>query len=522
MFAPHNSLSNHIVVISRSKHDETRRPLPRCRKVLRLPAGHLREPAPPAAFDRECSAVTALETPAPDVSSGATLALADFAARTTYDTLPAIVRERIPLHVLDFVAVAASGSAFAESSPAFRDGVKRLAGENTAGGPCTVIGDGRGFSPEHAAFLNGTWAHSLDFDDTNLLAALHPGAPVIPAVLALAEQHTITGQRVVSATAVGYEVTCRVGAALGQTPYDRGFHPTALAGVFGAVAAGGNLLGLDRAQIDSALGLAGSMAGGSMQYMEDGSWNKRMHPGLAARNALLALALGQSGVRGAGAALEGRNGALHSFSSEPQPHHLTGGLGEEWILLRTGIKPYPACRLTHGAIDAALWLRREHPELVQGDGPLHLGLHPRAIDLVGRDVPTKRRPTTTVDGQFSVYFQTAVALLDGDSGFAVYRRMADPDVHAVIDRLQVGEDNALPPAGAVLTAVGSGEEGATVTVLDPVGEPGPGLTWDLVEGKLDSATRDMWDDRRRRRIVKLARDLSAPDALTQLLPLLRA
>jgi hypothetical protein len=159
----------------------------------------------------------------------------------------------------------------------------------------------------HAAFRNGTFAHSMDFDDTNIHqngAAIHPGAPIIAAALADAERSGVNTGDFYRALAVGYEVDCRVAAALDPASYDRGFHTTAIAGIFGAVVATARLRGLDTDTTLAAFGLATSKAAGSMQYLTNGSWNKRLHPGFVAHDALLRVELAQACVVGAAEPLD--------------------------------------------------------------------------------------------------------------------------------------------------------------------------------------------------------------------------
>ena len=284
------------------------------------------------------------------------LALAEFVAGLTYEQVPAGAVDRLKQCLLDFVGLAAFAAARAESSEPFRRAILTLAPRP---GPGTVVGEARGYPWEYAALLNGAFAHTLDFDDTNLFGALHPGAPVIPAALAAAEQTAASGRALLESLAAGYEVACRVGGALGQTAYDRGFHITPVAGIFGAVAAGAKLFGLGAAEIASAFGIALSQAAGSMQYLENGAWTKRLHPGFAAHDALVSLALARAGVVGAARAIDGRYGLLAGYSNAPRPDLLLERLGERWVLAETAIKPYPSCRLTHGAIDAVLSLREK-------------------------------------------------------------------------------------------------------------------------------------------------------------------
>ncbi|MDQ0382488.1 MmgE/PrpD family protein [Amycolatopsis thermophila] len=378
------------------------------------------------------------------MSAGATRQLSELAAGVTAGGPPAAVMDVTGLCLADFLAVATLGARLESSEPVLR--TVRALGDD--GGPCTVIGRRGTASPEHAALLNGMFAHSLDFDDTNIPACSHPGAPVIPAVLAAAEHAGAAGPDVLSGLVAGHEVCCRVGRAIGGGAYDRGFHPTAIAGTFGAAAGAARVLGLDAATTESALGLAGSMASGSMQYLCNGAWNKRLHAGLAARNGLTAVLLAASGFRGSAAAIEGDAGALINFGTVPDPGALTADLGSAWYLLDTGFKPYPSCRLTHAATDICLDL---HSELgMRRADSVTVVISPRADSIVGGDAPHKVRPANVVDAQFSVRFQCAVALLDGQVTWASYGRLDDPAVQALAARIMVAIDPDQGPAAATV------------------------------------------------------------------------
>lgn len=407
---------------------------------------------------------------------GATQALADFAASVNFDAIPQVTRERMKQCFLDFIGNSAFAALEAESSPAFRAGVQSLI---SGDGPGTVVGESRRYPYQYAALLNGAYAHTLDFDDTSLFGALHPGAAVIPAALAEAERTGASGRQFIEALAVGNEIACRVGAAIGETVYDRGFHNTSVAGIFGAVAAAAKLRGFDGAAIANAFGLAGSMAAGSMQYLANGAWNKRLHPGLAAHDALLTLAFAEAGTRGATAAIEGRYGVLCAYSNAPHPERMTERLGEWWAAGDIAIKPYPSCRLTHSAIDAALALR----DRAKGfdNVALELTLSPKAIQVVGEAVANKIHPSNIVEGQFSVYFQLATAWLDGHCNWQSYGRLGQTDVASLESRITVLPDATLPPGGVILRVKGSPE--LCVRLEEPLGEPGRPLHWKDMLGK---------------------------------------
>ena len=445
------------------------------------------------------------------------LALAEFVAGLTYEQVPAGAVDRLKQCLLDFVGLAAFAAARAESSEPFRRAVLTLAPRP---GPGTVVGEARGYPWEYAALLNGAFAHTLDFDDTNLFGALHPGAPVIPAALAAAEQTAASGRALLESLAAGYEVACRVGGALGQTAYDRGFHITPVAGIFGAVAAGAKLFGLGAAEIASAFGIALSQAAGSMQYLENGAWTKRLHPGFAARDALVSLALARAGVVGAARAIDGRYGLLAGYSNAPRPDRLLEGLGERWVLAETAIKPYPSCRLTHGAIDAVLSLRETAGADALARASFDVRLSPKAVQIVGEALPHKVRPRNVVEGQFSVYFQAAVAWLDGRVDWTSYDRVGDERVAALAARMRVTADEAVPLAGADVAVTIDGRE-MHARVEQPLGEPERPMPWPLIEEKFSGLATGVLGRARARAVIGSVRGLEAEADVARWARLLR-
>ncbi|MBS0559081.1 MAG: MmgE/PrpD family protein, partial [Proteobacteria bacterium] len=293
--------------------------------------------------------------------------LAAFTAGISLGDLPPEVTHRARLLVLDLVGNIVRARHDAESTPAFLATVRAV---GMAAGNSGVFGDSARYTPAGAAFLNGALAHSLDFDDTHAAASLHPGAPVIPATLAAGEMAGASGATVLAAIIAGYEITCRIALALpAGEHYDRGFHPTATCGAFGAACAAARVFGLDAGQVAGALGTVLSQAAGSLQFLANGAWTKRFQVGWAASNGLVAATLVREGFRGASEALEGRHGFMRAYAPNPTPERAVRDLGTTFELMHTAVKPYPSCRYGHAGIDAALALRSEHglrPEEIEG------------------------------------------------------------------------------------------------------------------------------------------------------------
>lgn len=257
---------------------------------------------------------------------------ARFVNETGFSSLSDEVKAKLKELLLDFVGVTAGAADRSESTPAIYKGILKMGAEN---GTSTVLAKGQKFSPHYAALLNAAFGHSFDFDDTYAEGVLHAGVTAIGAGLTEAETSHASTEKLMTALAVGYEVTCRLGKALGPNAYERGFHNTATAGIFGAVATLTNLRGSSRHVIEMAFGLAGSKAAGSMQYLDNGSWNKRLHPGFAAHDAFLCVSLAEAGVIGATRIFEGKRGFLNAYTPKTKIDWaaLVHGLGKDWVFM---------------------------------------------------------------------------------------------------------------------------------------------------------------------------------------------
>ncbi len=235
------------------------------------------------------------------------------------------------------------------------------------------------------------------------------------------------------------------------------------------------MFGLDPAQIGSAFGVAGSQAAGSLQFLENGAWNKRWQVGAAAMNGLIAASLAREGFRGASQAIEGRHGLLAGYTDVPHPERLLEGLGQDWESLKIAVKPYPSCRYTHAALDGLLALCAQHGLMGKDIHAVEVGLHRNGVVLVGEPEAAKRRPRNVVEGQFSMAFTAAVALDQGSFGWDDYRRLGEPGIDGLCDRISVRRDEAVEagsahPFGArVRLATAKGDLEAMVR--DPSGEP---------------------------------------------------
>ncbi len=402
-----------------------------------------------------------------------TATLAAYVADLSFAAIPAEVAARAKALTLDLIGSAVRARREAESTPSLLAMVKALGLDGA--GPASVMGDGKTYSPAVAALLNGALGHSLDFDDTHADSSLHPSAPVVPAAFAVGEAVGASGAEVLTAIVAGYEVCCRLGNALDPTShYARGFHPTATAGTFGAAAAAARLYRLPAERIAAAFGVSGSQAAGSLQFLENGAWNKRFQVGAAAMNGVIAATLAQQDFLGASEPIEGRYGLLRGYTDDARPEKAVADLGHVFETMKIGVKPYPSCRYTHAAVEMLIAMRRDHNLTPERITVVEIGLHRNGITLTG-DAATKRHPRSIVGGQFSMYFTAALALEQGSFGWDDYARLGDPAIDALADKIEVVQDDRLEigrthPFGARVTVTAEGETHERLAV-DPPGEP---------------------------------------------------
>ncbi len=364
--------------------------------------------------------------------------LAGFTAALRFEDIPPTVRESAALRVLDTLgcALAARGEDF--SAPLL--GVVRSWG---GAGSCTVWGSALSAAPPWAVLANGCLAHGLDFDDTHAGSVTHASAVLVPVVLALAESEGLDGRATLTALVAGYEAITRLGLAAPGRFHERGWHATAVCGAFAAALAAGKCLGLDAARLTAAVGIAASQASGVLEYLEDGSWVKRLHPGWAAHSGVLAAGLARGGFTGPATGLEGRFGFYRAALGEaPDFGRVMKNLGDSWGTLNISFKLYPCCHLNHSYIDALLSLRREPRISAEDIDEIECLVPEGEIPIVCEPVAAKRRPRTAYDAKFSLPFAMAVALVDDRVGVASFGvdRLNDPRLLALMDRVRYTVD----------------------------------------------------------------------------------
>ncbi|WP_245298665.1 MmgE/PrpD family protein, partial [Methylobacterium platani] len=355
---------------------------------------------------------------APAPPRDVTRTLARYVVGARFEDLPEAVRREGTRTFLNWVGVAIGGSHH-ETLDVAVSALKPFSGPPQAG----LFGRPERFDIMNAAFLNGVSSHIFDYDDTHLKTVIHPAGPVASAILALTEMRPVSGADFLNALVLGVETECRIGNAVYPDHYDVGWHITGTAGVFGAAAAAGKLMGLSEQQMVWALGLAASQPVGLRESF--GSMNKSFNPGRAAADGLFAAILAEKNFTSSDGMIEARRGWANTVSTKQDYREITEGLGSRYEAALNTYKPFACGIVMHPAIDAAIQLRNENrltPDQIRG---VALKVHPLVLELTG-----KTAPRTGLEGKFSITHAVAVALVEGAGGEKQFsdRAVRDPVV----------------------------------------------------------------------------------------------
>jgi 2-methylcitrate dehydratase PrpD len=425
--------------------------------------------------------------------------------------LGAEVVDRTRYLLLDYLGVAIGGS-LTDSSQS----VYRMLARSGSSGPCTAIATAIKAAPESAALANGTSAHSIELDDTHQAGSIHPGVVIFSTAIALSELHPEIGfDEFVAAVVAGYEVATRLGMAVQpKSHYELGFHPTSTCGVFGAAVTASKLLRFTEEQMLSAVGIAGSMAAGSLEFLADGSWTKRLHPGLAAHNGILAANLAAAGFKGPSTILEGRDGFLSGYSRAPKPGLVVQNLGKSFEILRTSVKPHACCRYIQAPIDGLLELAREHDIDPEEVARVEVAVLEAGWPLVCEPRERKYAPLNAVDAQFSVPFGAAIALSHRKAGLDQFteENFSSPRLRSLMGKVVMTKDMRIeknfpaewPTVVSVRLKNGTQFE---KHIRFPKGDPENPLTWPELSAKFQSLASRVFPASRCEQISNSVREM---------------
>ncbi len=386
--------------------------------------------------------------------------LAAWASRIRFEDLPADVVEATKLRVLDVIGLSLAGAetAFGQST---RDAIVAMSGA----GPCRILGFGDRVGVTSAAFANGALSQALEYDDTHNESIVHMSSPAVAAALALSEFTAVTGRALITAIALGNEISCRVGSVSSGELHKLGFHPTGLFATFGAAYLAAKLLGLDQESMARAAGIAGSFASGLLECWVDGTQTKFLHPGWSAQSGITAAMLARSGVTGPAQVFEGRWGLFASHVQDPNAHRdftrIDANLGTHWESRNSSFKPFPAAHVIHPYISAAIRLHHQHDlqpaEIESVDCPVTGFI----VSIVCEPVAEKHEPASDSQGRVSLQYSIAEALFSGELGRHAYsdQNRRNPEILALARKVRYHVDPDYPGPGRFKGAV-------TVTLKD--------------------------------------------------------
>ena len=445
--------------------------------------------------------------------------LAGFTAGLDLADVPDDVVDYARVLMLDLLGAALAGVDTEET----RAMLKAAEGFAPTVGPCGIWGTTGTTTAAAAALINGVIAHAQELDDFG--GADHSGAVVVPAVLAVAEAEGVSdGAAALAAMIGGYDVALRVLDAMGGYRAHNnggGWHSTGTCGSFGAAAAAARLLGLDPERTGWALGIAGSFTGGIWAYLADGAMSKRYHPGRAAEIGVTAAYMARAGFTGPTRVFDAPWGGFLSTygNGSERPEELTRDLARPYRIMRSGIKPYAACRGLHSALDVVLAMRGEHGFTAADVSAVEIGCSRANLQSLG-----DTDPRTRLAAQMSLPYAVGVALVTGQAGLEEFedRRINDPDVRAAMSRVVMShdprhDDNSEPDVAVVL---GDGRrfEGRQPIGLGDWRNP---LTVEQVVEKYEVLARRMLTDADVAALKDAVFALPEPGSLQQILARLR-
>lgn len=446
--------------------------------------------------------------------------IADFVCRLDGRSLPGDVIHAMKRAVLDCLAAALAGAKDHVSQVAIRH-AQAHAGRPAAG----IIGHAAQAPAAGAAFANGTIAHAIDYDDQSMTAWTHPTPAILPAALALAEEQGASGRDLITALVAGLETQKALGIAAQPGHFQAGWHSTGTLGVFGAAAAAGKILGLDREGLARTLAIAASRAAGLRQNF--GTMTKPLHVGFAARDGLEAALLARAGVTASPEALEGPNGFLRVCSPQRDGiERAIAALGNPFEAVDPGLvfKLYPCCGDIAACVDGVLLLREQHALQVDSVARIRLG-----VSQTSRECAPNDRPATPLEAKFSIPYTAAAALVRGRLGLAEFtpEALQDAEVRNCMERVDVvlHPDLARPEAvsycsPAIVEIETKGGEILRKTVRDMRGHPKNPLTAADLEAKFEACAANVLQHAAIRKTIGLVQrldSLSSVDALIRTL-----
>jgi 2-methylcitrate dehydratase PrpD len=443
--------------------------------------------------------------------------LARWAAGVTFEDLPEDVVAATKLRVMDVIGLALAG---AETD--FGRSVRDAALAISPPGSCRIFGFEDRVGVATAAFANGAFSQALEFDDTHNESIVHMSSPAVAAALALSEFTAVSGRDLITAIALGNEISCRVGSVSSGELHRRGFHPTGLFATFGAAYLAGKLLRLDPDALARAAGIAGSFASGLLECWVDGTQTKFLHPGWSAQSGITAALLARSGVTGPAQVFEGRWGLFASHVQDPSAHRdfarIDDRLGEHWESRNSSFKPFPAAHVIHPYISAVLRLRSKHGIRPQDVERIECPVTAFIVGIVCEPTAEKFSPASDSHGRVSLQYSLAEALYHGALGKTAYsaESRGNPEILALARRVKYYVDPNYPGPGrfkgAAKIVLRDGREFEEVEEYNRGSAENP-MTYEELRAKFDDNSSGFLSAEQRNRLTsEIDRLESIPDA----------
>lgn len=423
--------------------------------------------------------------------------LSNFIVKSRIEDFPEEVIEHSKRCFLDWIGVTLGGMNH-PSVKILADLIQEIGGKKQA----SIIGYGIKTNIFNAALVNGTMSHILDYDDAHLDSRSHPSAPLIPALLSIAEYKKLSGADLITSFILGFDVSIRIGLALGKTYYDLGWHATPILGRFGSAAGVGKLLGLNVKGLANALGLAATQAGGIRRVF--GTMGKPFHAGKAALDGMLSAMLAQRGFTAPEDVLDEQSGFPQLFSAHYDSDQITNELGKSYQVLTVSFKPHAACLAAHPVIDGLISIKDQHhltPELID---EINLEVAPMCLT-----VTDNADPKNGLEGKFSVYFCAALAIVEGQARHSQFtdRMVHNPRIRGLMGKIKVVSNQSLKEAEA--NAVVRLKNGAqhTKQVSAPKGDPRNPLSFGEIVEKFKDLSKNVLPEHSIQRIIGMIQDL---------------
>lgn len=427
--------------------------------------------------------------------------LANFICKIRYDQLERKIIEQTKRCFLDFVGVSLLGSTTDTGRILIRL-MKSMEGVKES----TIIGEYDKIPCINAAFVNSAIAHIHELDDGHRFAMGHPGAPVIPAALAIGEKVDAAGKELITATVVGYEVFIRIACSINPSHLKRGFHTTGTCGTFGAAAAAGKILGLNVNELTNALGIAGIQAAGLMEVMRGQSVVKPLQPGRAAQSGVLAALLAQNGITAPDTILEGENGFCRATSDNYNPQIVVRDLGKDYKIMGVYFKFHASCRHAHPSIDATLELVNKYNISSEEVKEIRIQTYSTAYNLCGKEY----KPKTVSTAKFSLPYCISVAIVEGkvDPDVFTIDKIKDQNILSLAKKVKVEVnpeiDKSVPKErGSIVEIVKISGEKYECYVKNPYGEPEVPASSEDLKNKFKALSTEVISTQKADKLIEL-------------------